>query len=63
MPWTPGQFRKKSKKLTRKQARKGAKVANAILRREGEGKAGMAIATGIARASKKPVLPRPKAGW
>ncbi|KAF0156292.1 MAG: hypothetical protein FD189_1097 [Elusimicrobia bacterium] len=60
-PWTPGQFQKKSKKLGKKRAKKGAKIANAILKRGGH--EGMAIATGMARAMGQPRLPRPKAGW
>jgi uncharacterized protein YdaT len=59
MPWTGPEFKKRhAKKLSGKQAGKAARIANAILRREGEGKVGMAIATGIDRAKGMPVRPR-----
>ena len=53
-PWNAAEFAAKHfKKATPKQAKKGASVANAILASEGEGKVGIAIATGIARAKGK----------
>lgn len=51
MPWTGSSFKKHNKALTKKQATKAAKIANAIL--EESGNEGMAIATANKLIGKK----------
>lgn len=53
MPWTSEEFKNKhAKDLTKSQASKASKIANAILKSGGD--EGIAIATGIKKAKQKP---------